>query len=185
MLKARYMNPVTHQISVRYAKALFAQAQLHGTLTHIENAAAALRAGLSDASMAALANPTLAREDKASALLESLKNAPELLKNFITLMLEDNRADVLPMALHAFQTQVDVANQHVRAKVTSVTELTEAQRKALTAQAQKASGAKRISLEENIDASLIGGLRLQVGSKLWDTSLQTKLQTLQNKLQNA
>ncbi|HZJ11738.1 MAG TPA: F0F1 ATP synthase subunit delta, partial [Methyloceanibacter sp.] len=45
-------------------------------------------------------------------------------------------------------------------------------------QALQAALGKEVMLEERVDASLLGGLGVKVGSRMVDTSLRTKLNSL-------
>ena len=58
-------------------------------------------------------------------------------------------------------------------------ELSAAQRDALAAKL-KASIGKDVKINTTVDESLIGGLVVKVGSKMIDTSIRSKLNSLQN-----
>ena len=61
--------------------------------------------------------------------------------------------------------------------MTAASKLTEAQVTALK-QALKAALGKEVMLEERVDAGLLGGLVVKVGSRMIDTSLRTRLNSL-------
>ena len=63
--------------------------------------------------------------------------------------------------------------------VASATALTKAQADKL-AKTLKASVGKTVKLNATVDESLIGGLVVKVGSKMIDTSIRSKLASLQN-----
>jgi F-type H+-transporting ATPase subunit delta len=63
------------------------------------------------------------------------------------------------------------------ASVTAAAKLTEAQVSALK-QALKAALGQEVMLEERVDPGLLGGLVVKVGSRMVDTSLRTKLNSL-------
>ena len=67
----------------------------------------------------------------------------------------------------------------VTADVTSAKELTKAQADKL-AKTLKASVGKDVNINATVDESLIGGLVVKVGSKMIDTSIRSKLNSLQN-----
>ena len=74
----------------------------------------------------------------------------------------------------------------VSAKVTTATELTDAQQKALRDSLKEGAGAPTCRSSRRSDPSLIGGMIVQVGSRMGggkrkkvDTSLRTKLNKLQ------
>jgi F-type H+-transporting ATPase subunit delta len=103
-----------------------------------------------------------------AAILEQLK-IEGLTRNFLLLVAKNRRLFATAMlARHRGETS---------AMVTAASKLTEAQRSALT-QALKAALGKEVMLEERVDASLLGGLVVKVGSRMVDTSLRTKLNSL-------
>jgi F-type H+-transporting ATPase subunit delta len=63
------------------------------------------------------------------------------------------------------------------ATVTSAAKLTESQITALTQALQAALG-KKVMLDEQVDPALLGGLVIKVGSRMIDTSLRTRLNSL-------
>ena len=70
------------------------------------------------------------------------------------------------------------------ASVTSAHPLTELQRIQLRARLTE-SGYGSVRLDEHLDPSLLGGLTLKIGPKLYDTSLKSRLQRLQYSLKGA
>ena len=65
------------------------------------------------------------------------------------------------------------------ATVTAASKLTDTQVAALK-QALKATLGKDVMLDQLIDPSLIGGLMVKVGSRMIDTSIRTKLNSLKH-----
>ena len=63
-------------------------------------------------------------------------------------------------------------------QVTSARPLTDDLRTQLKDRLKAATGAQAVVLEETIDKSLIGGLRVETAGKVWDASLRRKLQQL-------
>ena len=66
----------------------------------------------------------------------------------------------------------------VTAAVTTATELDDKQTEALTETLRKAVGAK-VAVELKVDPEILGGLVVRVGSRMFDSSLRTKLQRMQ------
>jgi F-type H+-transporting ATPase subunit delta len=79
--------------------------------------------------------------------------------------------------IRAFGAMLARHRGETRATVTAAAKLTEAQVTALK-QALKAALGKDVMLEERVDASLLGGLVVKVGSRMIDSSLRTKLNSL-------
>ena len=64
------------------------------------------------------------------------------------------------------------------------TELTDAQKKALAASLRTALG-KDPEIETKVDPAILGGLKVRVGSRLYDASLKSRLDSLKFALKRA
>jgi len=65
----------------------------------------------------------------------------------------------------------EVAN----ALVTSARALSQQLRQQITAQVKKAAGVRQVIISENIDKSVIGGLRIETATHSWDKTLSRKI----------
>jgi F-type H+-transporting ATPase subunit delta len=111
-----------------------------------------------------------------AAILEQLK-VEKLTRNFLLLVAKNRRLFATPGMIHAFRAMHARRRGEISAMVTAASKLTEAQVSALK-QALKAALGKEVMLEERIDPALLGGLVVKVGSRMVDTSLRTKLNSL-------
>jgi F-type H+-transporting ATPase subunit delta len=69
----------------------------------------------------------------------------------------------------------------LRARVTSAGELGVKDKKAIGDELEKQTG-KKVELTVDVDASLIGGLRTEIGGRLFDGSIKTQLKRIENTL---
>ena len=99
--------------------------------------------------------------------------------NTLRLMASNRRLFVVPSLLEQVRALIAAERGEVTAEVTSAKPLTKAQSEAL-AQTLKASVGKEVRIDATVDASLIGGLVVKVGSRMIDTSIRSKLANLQN-----
>jgi F-type H+-transporting ATPase subunit delta len=99
--------------------------------------------------------------------------------NTLQVMAQKRRLFVLPMVLRAVRAQIAESRGEMTAEVVSAKALTKTQADKL-AQALSASVGKKINLNATVDESLIGGLIVKVGSKMIDSSIRSKLNSLQN-----
>jgi F-type H+-transporting ATPase subunit delta len=174
-------------IARRYAKALVALGEEEGGITdklagELQAVVAALQAHdgkLFDA----LCHPAISlaeRQAVLNAVLPKL-NVHPLMQNFLRLVLDKQRFSYLPaISLHA-RDQADVIAGRARALVTTATKMSASMEKEVKATLQKATG-KEILLESKIDPSLIGGMVAQVGGKVFDASVKTRLAELRQQL---
>ena len=110
------------------------------------------------------------------AILEQLK-IEGLTRNFLLLVAKNRRLFATPDMIRAFRAMLARHRGETSATVTAAAKLTETQVTALKQALQAALG-KEVTLEERVDASLLGGLVVKVGSRMVDTSLRTKLNSL-------
>ena len=97
--------------------------------------------------------------------------------NFVKVAVANRRLFAVPDIITAFKRLAARERGEVAAEVTSAEPLTGGQTADLKA-ALKASLGKDVTLATHVDASLIGGLIVKVGSRMLDGSLRTKLNSL-------
>lgn len=170
-------------IAERYATAIFEIAQENKNLDGLETSLTDLAVALGDSDdLRTLINsPLISRQDQGaaiSAIAEKMKLAPVMQKS-LALMAEKRRLFVLPQLISALRDLLAEARGEVTAEVTSAKALTKAQSEKL-AKTLTARVGKTVTINATVDESLIGGLIVKVGSKMIDTSIRSKLNSLQN-----
>ena len=85
----------------------------------------------------------------------------------------------MPALINAVRDMIAEENGEITAEVTAAKKLTAAQEKKLAATLKKSVG-KDVNIKATVDESLIGGLIVKVGSKMIDSSIKSKLSSLQN-----
>jgi F-type H+-transporting ATPase subunit delta len=172
----------------RYAQALFELANEEGVL----DAVAADLAGLTElidqnADLARLVkSPVYSREQQGSAMAEILDKAGagDLIKKFIALVASNRRLFMLPHIGRAFAGLIAKQRGEIEASVTSAHALTDVQIADIKGTLRAAYG-KEPKLRVATDPSLIAGLIVKVGSRMIDSSLRTKLNSLKTVLTEA
>jgi F-type H+-transporting ATPase subunit delta len=100
-----------------------------------------------------------------------------LTRNFLLLVARNRRLFAIPGMITAFRAMLARERGETSASVIAATKLTEGQVTALKQALQAALG-KEVMLDERVDPSLLGGLIVKVGSRMIDTSLRTRLNSL-------
>jgi F-type H+-transporting ATPase subunit delta len=100
-----------------------------------------------------------------------------LTKNFLLLAAKNRRLFAVPGMIGAFRAMLARERGETSASVTAAAKLTPTQATALK-QALKAALGTDVILEERVDPSLLGGLVVKVGSRMIDSSLRTRLNSL-------
>ena len=100
-------------------------------------------------------------------------------RNLLGLMAANRRLFALGAVCDAFAAMMADKRGEITAEVTAAAKLTKAQQDALAKTIKNAVG-KDVKLNVSVDDALIGGLVVKVGSRMVDTSIRTKLASLQN-----
>ena len=167
----------------RYATALFELAQEAGSLEQAEADLTALGAALEESSELSdlLKNPMYTRTEQGAAMagVADKMGLSALVKNVIGLMATKRRLFAVPELIRVFQGLMAEHRGEVTAEVTAARALSDTQSAALVEQIKSAIG-RDVKLNVTVDESIIGGLVVKVGSKMIDSSIRSKLASLQN-----
>lgn len=178
------MNLQDAVLAGRYAKALFETALAGKAVEAVGRDLSDLaRAWTGGAALSsALSHPRLSAADKKAAVRGALKRAPHALtERFVGLLLSKKRVAVLPAAAALFHGHADRAAGLSRVEVRAARPLADAQAKALAASLEKALKSK-VQLDVSLDESLLGGVVVRAGDRLWDLSLKGRLARMKEKL---
>ena len=108
----------------------------------------------------------------------------QTVSDFVGVIANNRRLSVLRQIVAAFATLVADKRGVVTATVASAHPLSDVQREQLRARLIEA-GFGNVNIQETVDASLLGGLVVRVGARLYDTSLKSRLQRLQYAMKGA
>jgi len=133
---------------------------------------------------ALFSNPAYGAESKQGVLREiavKLGLSP-LICNFLQLLLERNRIACLPQITTSYAKLADDYSGVVRPLVTSGMPLSDGQVADIKAALETSTG-KKVMLTVQIDPSLIGGVVTKIGDRVYDGSVKTQLDRIQDILQ--
>jgi len=128
-------------------------------------------------------NPTIAAERRKAVfngIADSLSYEAHI-RNFLNLLIERNRLDLLSNIVTAYQKLLDEKLGIVRAQVTSASPLDAAQQKSIATKLEQVTG-KQVRVELAVDPALIGGVVARVGSTIYDGSIRQQLQVFKQRL---
>ncbi len=130
-----------------------------------------------------LDSPTLAL-DKKAAMLADLCKAMKLSEGttkFLGLLLSKGRIGFLAQIEENYRRQADQLSGILSARITSASQLDNAQQQAIAASLEKQTG-KKVAVTVSVDAGLIGGLQTEIGGRLFDGSVKTQLKRIEESL---
>jgi F-type H+-transporting ATPase subunit delta len=175
-------------LSARYAAALYALAFDQNLLNEVIDQMASLGELIkdSDALRQLVANPLTDSAKAAPVLSEALaaQGFLPIVRNFVNVVIANRRLRDLPALITGFAAYVAAKRGEIVAYVTSAHALTDTQRTQLRARLTEA-GYGSVKLVESTDATLLGGMVLKIGAKLFDTSLKSRLNRLNYSLKGA
>lgn len=169
----------------RYAKALFAlgkQQDKHETYSQALSAIGVLYGEVPEVGDS-LTNPLypLDARKKVMASIAKTVQGDAIFTAFLNLLVERQRADILPDIAHEMQVMVDHAQNISHGTVVSAIALDKALQEKIQATLEKITGNKVI-LEARVDPSIIGGIIAKVGDLVVDGSIRTQLNGLKESI---
>ncbi len=175
-------------VGARYAQALFDLAVETGALDAIEADLKSLKAMRADSRdlRDVLASPRFSGEDKAKSLaaIGARAGFNATTGKFLGLLAANGRTGALADIIAAFERLSAKRRGVVSAQVTTAVALTDAQTESLKSALRQALG-KDPQIETKVDPAILGGLKVRVGSRLYDASLKSKLDSLKFALKRA
>ncbi len=174
---------ISSGIAARYATAVFDLAKETNKVKAVESDVSALEEALATSADLAdlISSPVYTRDEQEgaiAAIAKQMKLSP-MMGNTLRLMATKRRLFVLPALLVALREAIAADKGEVTAEVISAKALTKTQSDKLSKVLASNVG-KDVSIKATVDENLIGGLVVKVGSKMVDTSIRSRLNSLQN-----
>ena len=181
-------NGMITNAASRYATAMFGLAKTSSAIDAVEADLMAFRAMLdqSDELVEVLSSPLYSAQQKEGVLgaLSDKAGFNELTRNAFGVAAHNGRAGEIGMMASAFAALVSADRGVVAADVVSAAALTKKQTEALAASLKSAFG-QDIEVRTEVRPELMGGLIVKVGSRMFDSSLRTKLDGMKNAMKEA
>jgi F-type H+-transporting ATPase subunit delta len=172
---------MTAGVAGRYASALFELAQEQSRLDEVDRDLGKFQSLLDASSdLKRLVNsPAFAAEDQQRALKAVMDWAAigATTGNFLGVVARNRRLFAAEDMIKTFRQLLARHRGEVAAEVKSAIALTDEQLAALKAKLKSTFG-KDVRLDAKVDPSLLGGLVVKIGSRMFDSSLRTKLSNL-------
>jgi len=169
----------------RYSLALYELANESNLIEKIEeNSSAFLNLVISNNDLNDLIkNPTVSKEKLINIISKISENSKLeiLFKNFLNFLIVKRRFFFVEQILKSFIETCSDKRGELKAEIKSAIELSEIEIKKITDELSNNFKSK-IKLSYKYDQSLIGGLVVQVGSTMIDTSIKNKLQQIENRM---
>lgn len=131
----------------------------------------------------ALTNPLVNVEDKEN-IIDSVfvKDVDKLIINFLKLLVERNRFNLIYDVIAKFNLLLDDVNNVARVEVVSAVSLNENEKNIIHEKLSQKIRDKQISVKYSVDESIIAGLVFKLGDDVLDTSVSHRLEELQKSI---
>lgn len=174
---------MTEGVPGRYASALFDLAKEAGSLDKVAGELRIFQ-GMLDGSpelTRLVRSPVFSADEQTRALGAVLAKSgvTGLTANFLGLIAKNRRLFIVSDVIKGYRSLLARHKGEVEAEITSAAPLSESQLTALRA-SLKASLGKDVAVSARVEPSLLGGLVVKVGSRMVDSSIRTKLNSLKN-----
>ena len=170
----------------RYASALFSLAQDGHTTGEVAAALTAFDGLIAEsADLARLVrSPVFSAQEQIKALDVILDKAgiSGVTANFIKLVAAKRRLFAIRDMIAGYQNLYDLERGVTRAEATVASPLSDAHLVALKEALREATRGKDVEVKVKVDPSIIGGLIVQLGSRMVDGSLKTKLNAIRARM---
>jgi F-type H+-transporting ATPase subunit delta len=172
----------------RYATALFELALEENAVDQVQSELKSFEALVaSSPDLARLVrSPVFSADDQARALIAVLERSgiKGIAANFLRVIAANRRLFAVNEIVRGFNALVATHKGEVTAEVTVAEPLNDARMNEIR-DALKAVTAKDVTIDVVVDPSIIGGLKVKLGSRMVDASLRTKLNSIKFAMKEA
>jgi F-type H+-transporting ATPase subunit delta len=174
------------EIARVYATALFAAAKEKGKLDAIRDQLGQFVEALNEnrEMQLFLFSPSFSSAEKIEGLKKAVSDAEPELLNFLELLLEKGRMPVIFRIRRQFDALWAKENKRLGVTVTSAIELDPQVTKQIGAEIEEQTG-NTVELTSRVDPDILGGLVVQVGNMVLDTSIRNRLEKLRKSVASA
>lgn len=129
-------------------------------------------------------NPLITTESKKDVVSSIFASVNAVTKSLFQLLLENKRFEILDGIAIEYNKLFDVMNGVEVAKVTTAIPMDAALEAKVSAKIASFSSSKKITIENTVDSSILGGFILKIGDKQYNASIADRLQVLKRELSN-
>ena len=129
-----------------------------------------------------LSSPVFKLEDRMNVIDKSFKgNVSEVMYNFLGVLMNHDRMEILPEVLDEFKAGVDLAKGRIRAKLTTGKDMDADSIKTIQKTLEEKFKAECV-LESEVNEDLIGGFTIRFNDMLIDRSIKNELANIKQHL---
>ncbi len=171
-------------IANRYAQALFQLAQQQNAVAEVNADLKELVKALEATPelLALLQAPKISAANKKAMLANILSSAHVAIVNTLNVLIDTKRMNELQNIASEFRDLAAASEGSAQATVYSTRALTDEERAEVSASFGQLVGKEKLEITNLIEPSLIGGIRVQIGNYIYDSTVASKLEGLKRTL---
>ncbi|CAN1556315.1 AtpH F0F1-type ATP synthase, delta subunit (mitochondrial oligomycin sensitivity protein) [Flavobacteriaceae bacterium] len=171
--------------AIRYAKAILEIADSKGVASEVSADMTLIATTITGNSELThfIQNPLIKTDTKKNVVLEVFASVNPVTQSLFHLLLENKRFEILAAIAVEYNNLFDVMNGVEVAKVTTAFPMDAALEAKVLAKIATFSD-KKVTIENTVDASIIGGFILRIGDKQYNASVANRLHVLKRELSN-
>jgi F-type H+-transporting ATPase subunit delta len=171
--------------AIRYAKAILEIADSKGVASEVSGDMTLIATTITGNSELThfIQNPLIKTDTKKNVVLEVFASVNPVTQSLFHLLLENKRFEILAAIAVEYNNLFDVMNGVEVAKVTTAFPMDAALEAKVLAKIATFSD-KKVTIENTVDASIIGGFILRIGDKQYNASVANRLHVLKRELSN-
>lgn len=132
-----------------------------------------------------LSSPNVTVSKKTALIDEAFAGVHTYIKNELKILIQRRRSNSIIHVIDEFTNLYNEKNDIAHAIVTSARELTETEATNVETTFKSLLNKKSLTIENKVDASLLGGLRIRIGNTIYDGSVSGKLKRIEQELLTA
>jgi F-type H+-transporting ATPase subunit delta len=130
-------------------------------------------------------NPAVPADQKRKLLdvIVEREGIERYVRNLVAVLIDHRRVQFLGRIIEQLKKELDARMGFAEAEITSARALGDAEKRALESQVAKVTG-KKVRAQFELDASLLGGAVVRVGSTIYDGSVKGQLEKIREALRS-
>lgn len=126
-----------------------------------------------------LLNPRIENQEKLNIIKEIFPECNnEIFDNFIKLLIDEKRINIVEDISNEYTKLYDSLNKELKMKIITAMKLDDEQINELISKYKELYKADTVEYELEIDETIIGGIKVIVGNKIYDNSVKTQIQDM-------
>ncbi|AXN38838.1 F0F1 ATP synthase subunit delta [Peribacillus butanolivorans] len=176
------MSDIT--VAKRYAVALFQIAKEQNLINQLEEELRIVNEVFTNDNelLSFLAHPKMTKDAKSALIANAFASLSSSVQNTVMLMVERHRTDEVTAMAQEFIELANEENSVADATVYTVRPLTESEMEAVSSSFAAKIGKRNLRITNITDTNILGGIKLQIGNRIYDGTISGKLGRLSKQL---